>query len=78
MEIDAYCARNGCAGPRSPPFEVLAALARCHLQTVPPEHVTAAAGCVLALAIPRKVCSGAAFHGNEPAAQRQIAGVAHV
>ncbi len=51
MDIDAYCARIGYAGPRSSTLEVLRAIARCHPQAIPFENASVAAGAVPELSI---------------------------
>ena len=51
MDIDTYCSRIGYAGPRTPKFEVLQALALRHPLAIPFENVSVVAGGVPDLSI---------------------------
>jgi N-hydroxyarylamine O-acetyltransferase len=51
VDIDAYCARIGYAGPRSPTLETLAAMCRCHPSSIPFENLSVAAGGIPELSI---------------------------
>ncbi len=52
LDIDAYCARVGHRGPRTPDLATLAALARCQPQALPFENLSVASGGVPELDLP--------------------------
>src|ERR1700722_4890159 len=53
LDLDAYLCRIGYTGPRTPTIDVLRAIHRAHLQTIPFENLDALAGTPVHLDLPR-------------------------